>query len=169
MISTPLNIAVCTISDTRNQENDTSGSALLGLIQQSGHKAVARVIVRDDIYAIRACFSQWIFDSGIQVIISTGGTGLTGRDGTPEAVTPLLDKKIDGFAEYFRMLSIKDIGTSALQSRAIAGVSNGTFIFCLPGSTSACQLAWSKIVSPQLSSETKPCNLADLTHRLLEK
>jgi molybdenum cofactor biosynthesis protein B len=169
MTNISLNVAVVTISDTRNKDNDTSGKKLIELIGLSSHQIIDRAIVKDDIYAIRACLSVWIHDPSIQVIITTGGTGLTGRDGTPEAIKPLLDKIIDGFAEYFRMLSIEEIGTSALQSRCLAGVSNGTFVFCLPGSTAACELGWNKIIMPQLSSDTKPCNLVDLTQRLLEK
>lgn len=164
-----LNIAVLTVSDSRTVENDTSGSWLLEAVEKSQHQIIDRGLVADDKYAIRACLSSWIYDQNIDVIISTGGTGLTGRDGTPEAALPLLDKVIDGFAEYFRYLSVAEIKTSTLQSRCFAGVANGTIIFCLPGSTNACQLAWNEIIEPQLNSNTKPCNLVDLIPRFLEK
>jgi molybdenum cofactor biosynthesis protein B len=164
-----LNIAVLTVSDSRTVENDTSGSWLIEVVKKSQHQVIDRGLVADDKYAIRACLSSWIYDQNIDVIIATGGTGLTGRDGTPEAVLPLLDKVIDGFAEYFRYLSVAEIKTSTLQSRCFAGVANGTIIFCLPGSTNACQLAWNEIIEPQLNSNTKPCNLVDLIPRFLEK
>ena len=127
-----------------------------------------RTIVKDDIYRVRAEVSGWIADESVDVVLTTGGTGLTGRDGTPEAVSPLLDKIIDGFGELFRAISYHDIGTSSLQSRCIAGVANGTYIFCLPGSTNACTTAWDKLISSQLDSRTGPCNLADLMPRLRE-
>jgi len=164
----PLNIAVMTISDTRTEETDKSGGQLKKMIEESGHRMVDKVIVPDDIYRIRADVSRWIADPDVQVVITTGGTGLTGRDGTPEAVTPLLDKVIDGFGEMFRVLSYDLIGTSTLQSRAVAGVANGTFIFCLPGSTGACKDGWTKLISAQLDYRTRPCNLVELMPRLLE-
>jgi molybdenum cofactor biosynthesis protein B len=165
----PLSIAVATISDSRTLENDTSGQALIDGLTDAGHQCSDRVIVPDDIYRIRASISQWIADPAINAIISTGGTGITGRDGTPEAVAPLLDKQIDGFGEIFRMLSYEEIATSTIQSRAIAGVANSTFIFCLPGSSGACRTAWNKIIKSQLDNTTMPCNLVMLMPRLDEK
>jgi len=165
----PLNIAVMTVSDTRTEETDKSGNKLKSMLQEAGHQLADKAIVPDDIYRIRATLSQWIADPDIQVVITTGGTGLTGRDGTPEAVKPLLDKVIDGFGEMFRVLSYDLIGTSTLQSRTLAGVANGTFIFCLPGSTGACKDGWSKLISAQLDYRTQPCNLVELMPRLLEK
>lgn len=164
----PLNIAVMTVSDTRTEETDKSGNKLKSLLESAGHTMVEKAIVPDDIYRIRATLSAWIADPEIQVAITTGGTGLTGRDGTPEAVMPLLDKVIDGFGEMFRFLSYDIIGTSTLQSRALGGVANGTFIFCLPGSTGACMDGWSKLISAQLDYRTQPCNLVELMPRLLE-
>ncbi|MCU7930904.1 MAG: molybdenum cofactor biosynthesis protein B [Candidatus Thiodiazotropha sp. (ex Codakia rugifera)] len=165
----PLNISVMTVSDTRTEDNDKSGLKLRALLEEAGHKMAEKVIVPDDCYQIRADVSKWIADSNVQVVITTGGTGLTGRDGTPEAVHPLLDKVIDGFGEMFRVLSYETIGTSTLQSRALAGVANGTFIFCLPGSTGACMDGWSKLIAAQLDYRTRPCNLVELMPRLLEK
>ena len=165
----PLNIAVLTVSDTRTLDNDTSGQTLAERIENTGHKLHARRIVKDDKYAIRAVVSAWIADDGVQVVISTGGTGLTGRDGTPEAVRPLLDKEIEGFGELFRVLSFNDIGTSSLQSRATAGVANGTYIFVLPGSSGACRDGWDKLIKAQLDYRTRPCNMVELMPRLLEK
>ncbi|MCU7810944.1 MAG: molybdenum cofactor biosynthesis protein B [Candidatus Thiodiazotropha sp. (ex Notomyrtea botanica)] len=164
----PLNIAIMTVSDTRVEETDKSGNKLKDMLEKAGHKLADKAIVPDDIYKIRATASGWIANPDVQVIITTGGTGLTGRDGTPEAITPLLDKVIDGFGEMFRMLSYETIGTSTLQSRAVAGVANGTFIFCLPGSTGACKDGWSKLISAQLDYRTQPCNLVELMPRLLE-
>ena len=165
----PLNIAVMTVSDTRTEETDKSGNQLKRLLESDGHSLADKAIVPDDIYRIRATLSGWIADPEIQVAITTGGTGLTGRDGTPEAVMPLLDKVIDGFGEMFRVISYDIIGTSTMQSRALAGVANGTFIFCLPGSTGACKDGWSKLISAQLDYRTQPCNLVELMPRLLEK
>ena len=165
----PLNIAVLTVSDTRNLENDTSGQTLVDLIERAGHRPHSRRIVRDDKYAIRAVVSEWIADRDVQVIVSTGGTGLTGRDGTPEAMRPLFDKEIEGFGELFRVLSFNDIGTSSLQSRATAGVANGTYIFVLPGSSGACRDGWDKLIQAQLDYHTQPCNMVELMPRLLEK
>lgn len=158
-----------TVSDTRTEENDKSGNKLKTMLEDDGHKLADKAIVPDDIYRIRATLSSWIADPDIQVAITTGGTGLTGRDGTPEAVMPLLDKVIDGFGEMFRVISYDIIGTSTMQSRALAGVANGTFIFCLPGSTGACKDGWSKLISAQLDYRTQPCNLVELMPRLLEK
>ena len=165
----PLNIAVLTVSDTRGEADDISGKTLAERLQQAGHKLYAKKIVADDIYQIRAVASNWIADQQVNVIISTGGTGVTGRDGTPEAFTPLLDKTLDGFGEVFRMLSYQQIKTSTIQSRAIAGVANATYIFCLPGSSGACRTAWDSLISEQLDFRTKPCNLVQLMPRLLEK
>ena len=163
-----LQIAVLTVSDTRDETTDGSGDALVTALTTAGHHVAERTIVKDDIYRVRAEVSGWIADESVDVVLTTGGTGLTGRDGTPEAVSPLLDKIIDGFGELFRAISYHDIGTSSLQSRCIAGVANGTYIFCLPGSTNACTTAWDKLISSQLDSRTGPCNLADLMPRLRE-
>ncbi|MCG8488231.1 MAG: molybdenum cofactor biosynthesis protein B [Chromatiales bacterium] len=165
----PLNISVMTVSDSRTEENDKSGQKLKSMLEEAGHKLADKRIVKDDRYQIRAVISEWIANPDVQVIISTGGTGLTGRDGTPEAVEPLLDKTIIGFGEMFRSLSYEIIGTSTMQSRAIAGVANGTFVFCLPGSTGACKDGWSKLISAQLDYRTRPCNLVELMPRLLER
>lgn len=164
----PLNIALLTVSDTRPLENDPSGDLLQGRVVDGGHRLFDRQIVRDDKYAIRAVVSTWINDPQCQVIVTTGGTGLTGRDGTPEAVIPLLDKEIDGFGELFRWLSFQSIGTSTLQSRATSGVANGTYVFVLPGSTSACRDAWDQIIQAQLDFRTQPCNMVELMPRLNE-
>lgn len=165
----PLNLALMTISDTRTGADDKSGAVLRRLVGEAGHRIHEQIIVRDDIYQIRAAVSRWIADPDVQAVVTTGGTGITGRDGTPEAVGPLLDKVIDGFGEMFRMLSYELIGTSTIQSRAIAGVANGTFVFCLPGSSGACKDGWSKLISHQLDYRTRPCNLVELMPRLLEK
>lgn len=164
-----LNIAVLTVSDTRDEDSDTSGQLLVGAIGDAGHHTAAKKIVKDNIYQIRAIVSKWIADNNIDVIISTGGTGVTGRDSTPEAITALLDKTIEGFGELFRSISYPDIGASALQSRCVAGVANGTYIFCLPGSKNACATAWDKILKTQLDKRSKPCNFAMLISRLQEK
>ena len=163
-----LNIALLTISDSRSEADDKSGQVLSQRIKDSGHRLYQKQIVRDDIYQIRAVLAKWIADDEPQVIISTGGTGVTGRDGTPEAVLPLLDKEIAGFGETFRALSYRSIRTSTLQSRALAGVANGTYIFCLPGSSSACTEAWDQLISHQLDYRTRPCNLVELMPRLRE-
>ena len=165
----PVDIAVLTASDTRSETNDKSGHALVDRLIKDGHRLADKVITPDDVYQIRAVVSQWIADPGVQAIITTGGTGVSGRDGSPEAVVPLLDKQLDGFGEMFRVLSYEDIGTSTLQSRALAGVANGTYIFVLPGSTGACKLAWDKLISFQLDYRTRPCNLVEMMPRLLEK
>jgi molybdenum cofactor biosynthesis protein B len=158
-----------TISDTRTFDNDTSGKVLEDKARADGHQVVDRQIVPDDVYQIRAILSQWIADSNVNVVITTGGTGLTGRDGTPEAVKVLFDKEIEGFGELFRSLSYDVIKTSTIQSRAIAGVANGTFIFSLPGSSGACRTGWDDILHDQLDARHKPCNFIDLMPRLLEK
>ena len=164
----PLNIAVLTISDSRTEENDTSGQLLVDKLKNAGHLLSDKQIVADDIYQIRAIVSQWIANSAVDVVISTGGTGITGRDGTPEAIQPLLDKEIEGFGEMFRSISYNEIKTSSLQSRALSGVANGTYIFSLPGSSGACKTAWDKIIREQLDNRTLPCNLVMLIPRLKE-
>ncbi|MCP4487441.1 MAG: molybdenum cofactor biosynthesis protein B [Gammaproteobacteria bacterium] len=164
----PLNIAVLTVSDSRTEADDKSGALLVSLLQDDGHRNAEKAIVPDDKYRIREVLSRWIVDEDIQVILTTGGTGVTGRDGTPEAVEPLLDKMIGGFGEMFRKLSYDSIGSSTLQSRALAGVANGTYLFCLPGSSGACKDGWSKLINTQLDYRTKPCNLVELMPRLRE-
>ncbi|AIN57142.1 molybdenum cofactor biosynthesis protein B [Pseudomonas soli] len=154
----PLNIAVLTVSDTRTFENDTSGELLASRAVGVGHRLVARELLKDDLYKIRAQVATWIADEQVQVVLITGGTGFTGRDSTPEAVDCLLDKRIDGFGELFRALSILDIGTSTVQSRALAGMANGTLVCCLPGSTGACRTAWEGILAEQLDARHRPCN-----------
>lgn len=154
----PLNIAVLTVSDTRNEETDTSGRSLVDNLQSAGHHLVEKQIVIDDKYDIRAILSRWIADKNVQVVLVTGGTGFTGRDTTPEAVAPLFDKTIEGFGELFRQVSFNEIGTSTIQSRALAGIANKTLIFCMPGSTNACRTAWDHIIQSQLDSRHKPCN-----------
>ena len=163
-----LGIALLTVSDTRTLEDDHSGAALQLRLEAAGHHLVARTLVPDDRYCIRAAVSNWIADPVVQVVISSGGTGLTGRDGTPEAIAPLLDKTIEGFGELFRVLSFETIGTSSLQSRALAGVANGTVIFVLPGSLDAVETAWDRLICAQLDEHTKPCNLVQLLPRLRE-
>ncbi|PZN83432.1 MAG: molybdenum cofactor biosynthesis protein B [Candidatus Methylumidiphilus alinenensis] len=165
----PLEIAVLTVSDTRTEENDTSGLVLVQRLQEAGHRLADKRIVPDDIYIIRAVVSQWIADPALQVAIVTGGTGVTGRDGTPEAIKILFDKTLDGFGETFRAISFQEIGTSTMQSRAVAGVANGTYIFCLPGSPGACRTGWDRLIKDQLDYRTRPCNLAELMPRLREK
>lgn len=164
----PINVAVLTVSDTRTNATDKSGQLLAERIAAAGHHLHARRIVRDDIYEIRAAVSGWIADPDVDAVICTGGTGVTGRDGTPEAVRVLLDKTIDGFGEIFRMLSYQEIGTSSLQSRCIAGVANGCYVFCLPGSSNACATGWDRLISAQLDHRTRPCNLIELIPRLKE-
>ena len=165
----PLSLSLLTISDTRTEAEDKSGKLLQQRLQDAGHVLHEKAIVKDDIYQIRAQVSQWIAELQPQVIITTGGTGVTGRDGTPEAIKPLLDKEIEGFGEMFRALSFESIRTSTLQSRAVAGVANGTYIFCLPGSSGACADAWDKLIHEQLDYRHRPCNLVELIPRLLEK
>lgn len=154
----PLNIAVLTVSDTRTLETDTSGQVFVDRLTEAGHGLAARVLLKDDLYKIRAQVATWIADEQVQVVLITGGTGFTGRDSTPEAVECLLDKRIDGFGELFRALSILDIGTSTVQSRALAGLSNRTLVCCLPGSTGACRTAWEGILAEQLDARHRPCN-----------
>ncbi len=165
----PLAIAVLTVSDTRTEADDASGQTLVERLTAAGHRLADRKIVPDDVYRIRAVVSAWIADPEVHVILTTGGTGMTGRDSTPEAIRPLLDKQIDGFGELFRMLSWEEIGASTLQSRALGGLANATFIFCLPGSTGACCTGWDRIVRTQLDARTRPCNLVDLLPRLREQ
>jgi len=154
----PLAVAVLTVSDSRTEDTDTSGQYLLEALATAGHRAAARNIVVDDIYQIRAVVSNWIADEGIDAVLITGGTGFSGRDSTPEAVRPLFDKDIDGFGEIFRALSHTEIGSSTIQSRAVAGFANNTVVFCMPGSTGACKTAWNGIIREQLDSSHRPCN-----------
>ena len=165
----PLNIAVLTISDTRTEESDISGKRLVEMLEGSQHSLFEKKIVPDDIEIIRQYVAKWISDEKVDVILTTGGTGITGRDGTPEAIAPLLDKVIDGFGEIFRAISYQKIKSSSLQSRAIAGVANGKFLFCLPGSVNACITAWEELIKFQLDFRTRPCNLVELIPRLKEK
>jgi molybdenum cofactor biosynthesis protein B len=167
-VSTPLHIAVLTLSDSRTLAEDKSGAYLAKALESVGHHLAARELIPDDLYQMRALVSCWIADPQIQVILTTGGTGVTGRDSTPEAITPLLDKEIEGFGELFRQLSFAEIGPSTLQSRTLAGQANGTLIFCLPGSTGACRTGWEKILAPQLDADTKPCNFVTLFPRMQE-
>ncbi len=164
----PLSLCVLTVSDSRTLAEDSSGDWLVAALTEAGHRLRARELLPDDRYRLRATVSQWIADDAVDGILVTGGTGFTGRDSTPEALLPLLDKQMPGFGELFRALSFDEIGTSSLQSRAFAGLANGTFLFALPGSTSACRTAWEKIVRAQLDARTKPCNLATLRPRLRE-
>ena len=165
----PLNIVVMTVSDTRTDATDKSGDTLVKLLTEAGHHLAEKSIVPDDVYQLRAVLSRWIAEPAINAIITTGGTGITGRDSTPEAVKVLLDKEIEGFGEVFRAVSYEEINTSTIQSRALAGVANATFLFCLPGSTGACRTGWGKIISHQLDYRTRPCNLVELMPRVLEK
>lgn len=165
----PLNIAVLTVSDTRTEADDTSGRILAERLAAAGHRLAEKCIVADDIYRIRAVVSRWIADDAVNAVLTTGGTGVTGRDGTPEALQVLLAKEIEGFGELFRMLSWEEIGTSTIQSRCLAGVANGTYIFGLPGSSGACRTAWDRIIKDQLDYRQRPCNLVELMPRLREK
>jgi molybdenum cofactor biosynthesis protein B len=164
----PLRIAVLTVSDTRDEATDKSGALLVERVRGAGHTLAEKAIVRDDIYAIRAIVSRWIADPQVEVVVTTGGTGVTGRDGTPEAVAVLLDKEIVGFGELFRAISYEQIGASSMQSRCLAGVANGTFVFCLPGSSGACATGWD-LLAGQLDARTRPCNFAELMPRLKER
>jgi len=163
-----LSLCVLTVSRTRTADNDSPGRYLVEAPAAAGHHLHARAIVTDDKYRLRALVSAWIADAAVDGILVTGGTGFTGRDSTPEALLPLLDKEMPGFGEMFRSLSYADIGTSTLQSRAFAGLANATFLFCLPGSTSACETGWEKLIRAQLDARTRPCNLANLRPRLRE-
>lgn len=165
----PVNIAVLTVSDTRTLETDKSGDTLVGMIGEAGHTVCDRAIVADDIKALQAKVSTWISDPGVDVVITTGGTGFTGRDVTPEALQPLFEKHIDGFSTVFHMISYEKIETSTVQSRACAGSANGTFIFCLPGSPGACKDAWGGILKFQLDNRHRPCNFVEIMPRMLEQ
>lgn len=165
----PLRIAVLTVSDTRTADNDTSGDLLAERLQAAGHELADRRLEPDDVYRLRAVVSAWIDDPGVDCILITGGTGITGRDNTPEALRPLLDREIPGFGELFRYHSLEEIGTSTIQSRAFAGTANATLLFALPGSTGACETAWNRILNAQLDARTKPCNFVSLIPRLTER
>ncbi len=164
----PVRIAILTMSDTRSLAEDKSGTALAEMIAEAGHQVADRAMVRDDVAQIRAKVQGWIAEPGIDVVITTGGTGFTGRDVTPEAVKPLFEKEIDGFSIVFHMLSFKNIETSTIQSRACGGVANGTYIFCLPGSTGACRDAWNGILKWQFDNRHRPCNFVEILPRLEE-
>ncbi len=164
----PVRIAVLTVSDTRGMADDKSGDALSAMIRAAGHELADRAIVKDDVEAIRQRVNGWIADAGIDVVISTGGTGFTGRDVTPEALRPLFEKEIDGFSTVFHMISFQKVGTSTIQSRACAGLARGTYIFCLPGSPGACRDAWNGILVHQLDNRHRPCNFVEIMPRLEE-
>jgi molybdenum cofactor biosynthesis protein B len=164
----PLQLCVLTVSDSRTPAEDSSGDYLVAALHDARHQLAERALLPDDRYQLRALVSRWIADPAIDGVLVTGGTGFTGRDSTPEALLPLLDKTMPGFGELFRALSFDEIGTSSLQSRAFAGLANGTFVFALPGSTSACRTAWDRIIRAQLDARTRPCNLATLRPRLKE-
>ena len=166
---TALNCAVLTISDSRTLKEDTSGALLAELIDTDGHNLADRNLVRDDVYQVRAVVSAWIADPEVQVVVTTGGTGFTGRDSTPEALMPLFDKTIDGFGELFRQVSYEEIGASTIQSRCVGGLANATLIFALPGSSNAVRTGWEKILRPQLDINSRPCNFVELIPRLLER
>ncbi|MBS0577245.1 MAG: molybdenum cofactor biosynthesis protein B [Proteobacteria bacterium] len=170
MTATPISLRLCvlTVSDTRTAANDTSGDYLVQSLTTAGHQLHERALLPDDRYRLRAIVSQWIADPAVDGILITGGTGFTGRDSTPEALLPLLDKTMPGFGELFRVISHQEIGASSMQSRAFAGLANATFVFCLPGSTSACRTGWEHLIRPQLDASTAPCNLAALRPRLRE-
>lgn len=165
----PVGIAVLTVSDSRDEQSDKSGRLLVERLTRAGHRLVEKAIVPDDVYQIRAIVSRWIADPAVNAVITTGGTGVTGRDGTPEAVRPLLDKVLDGFGEMFRSISYTEIKTSTLQSRALAGVANATYVFSVPGSSGACATAWDALIEAQLDIRTRPCNLVELMPRLKEQ
>ncbi len=158
---TALAVAVLTVSDTRTEETDSSGHLLVESLKEAGHTLADKAIVKDDIYQIRAVLSQWIASDNVQAVLITGGTGFTGRDSTPEAVLPLFDKVVDGYGELFRQVSYQQIGTSTIQSRAVAGLANGTIIFVMPGSNNACRTAWGNIIREQLDSRHRPCNFVE--------
>ena len=164
----PLRIATLTVSDTRDKATDKSGDVLEDMIREAGHALVKREIVTDDLTQIRAKVESWIADAGVDVVITTGGTGFTGRDVTPDAVKPLFEKEIEGFSVIFHMLSFKSVETSTIQPRACGGTANGTYIFCLPGSPGACKDAWNGILKWQLDARHRPCNLVDIMPRLKE-
>jgi molybdenum cofactor biosynthesis protein B len=164
----PLRVAVLTVSDTRDEESDTSGRLLAERVVRDGHVLAARTMVKDDVAQIQKQLKAWIADPNVAVIVTTGGTGLTGRDVTPEAARPLFDKTIEGFETVWHMISFQSVGLSTMQSRACAGVAKGTLIFCLPGSNGACKDGWDKLIRWQLDSRHRPCNLAELTPRFQE-
>ena len=167
-VFTPVRIAVLTVSDTRDESNDTSGNLLAERVTTAGHVLAARTIVRDEIDAIRAQVKSWVGSGDVDAIVTTGGTGITGRDITPEAIEPLLDKRMEGFSIIFHLVSYQSVGLSTLQSRALAGLINGVFVFCLPGSNGAVRDGWDKVISAQLDSRHRPCNMVELMPRLLE-
>jgi molybdenum cofactor biosynthesis protein B len=164
----PVRIAVMTVSDSRTEATDTSGKALVDRLTQAGHVLAGKCIVPDNIYKVREVLSRWIADPEVNVVITTGGTGVTGRDNTPEAILPLLDREIEGVGELFRWLSYRTIKTSTIMSRALGGVANSTYIFCLPGSPAACRTGWDEIIAPQLDYRNRPCNMVELMPRLTE-
>lgn len=165
----PLRLAVLTVSDTRDETTDKSGKLLVERLEEMGHTLAEKRIVTDNIYHIRAVVAGWCAWDEVDAVLVTGGTGLTGRDGTPEALRPLFDKEIEGFGEVFRAISYEEIGTATLQSRAVAGVCNGTYVFCLPGSSGACATGWDKLIGPQLDRRNQPCNMVEILPRLTEK
>lgn len=165
----PVRVAVLTVSDTRDEESDTSGSLLAGRIEAAGHRLAGRALVRDDVGDIRARVRAWVASGEVDAVVTTGGTGLTGRDVTPEALAPLFDKTIDGFSTVFHLVSYQSVGLSTLQSRAIAGIIGGVFVFCLPGSNGAVKDGWDKVIAPQLDSRHRPCNMVELMPRLMER
>ena len=169
LVFTPVRVAILTISDTRDLANDTSGQVLVERVQAAGHQLGGRAIVRDDVEQIRAQVRAWIADGQVDAIVTTGGTGLTGRDVTVEALEPLFDKRIDGFSVVFHMVSYQSVGLSTLQSRATAGLIDGVFVFCLPGSNGAVRDGWDKVISAQLDSRHTPCNMVELMPRLNER
>jgi molybdenum cofactor biosynthesis protein B len=166
---TPVRIAVLTISDTRDEESDTSGAVLADRVVGAGHHLADKGIVPDDVEAIRARIKGWTLSGEVDAIVTTGGTGLTGRDVTPEAIEPLFDKRIDGFSVVFHLVSYQSVGLSTLQSRALAGIIDGVFVFCLPGSNGAVRDGWDKVIAAQLDSRHRPCNMVELMPRLLER
>jgi molybdenum cofactor biosynthesis protein B len=165
---TPVRVAVLTVSDTRDEESDTSGHLLAGRVTSAGHELADKQLVPDDIDAIRARINAWVASGTVDAIVTTGGTGLTGRDVTPEAVRPMFDKEIDGFSVIFHLVSYQTVGLSTLQSRALAGIIKGVFVFCLPGSNGAVKDGWDKVIAAQLDSRHRPCNMVELMPRLLE-
>lgn len=166
---TPVRVAVLTISDTRDEESDTSGALLVGRVESAGHELAGRAVVRDDVEEIRRQVKAWTTSGQVDAIVTTGGTGITGRDVTPEAIEPLFSKKIDGFSVVFHMVSYQSVGLSTLQSRATAGLVDGVFVFCLPGSNGAVKDGWDKVIAAQLDSRHKPCNMVELMPRLNEQ
>ena len=164
----PVGIAVLTVSDTRSLADDRSGDALVAMLESAGHRLAARALVKDDVPEIRAKVQGWIADAAVDVVITTGGTGFTGRDVTPEAVRPLFEKEVDGFSTVFHLVSFQKVGTSTIQSRACAGLARGTYIFCLPGSPGACKDAWNEILKWQLDNRHRPCNFVEIMPRLEE-